>query len=150
MPSDSDTAGVFFSVGIFYLLLLKSDFVSNPDLDYEVLWSWSTFKVSGWNSSLNIQQHALNFSIVGEYNYALFHLSFKKKSVGWVHIIFITLSDLIYFVSILILQWPSAAFNFFSLSIVWIVMTSTVHCWQGACHSLLNTLYSVLIWHSEF
>lgn len=37
MPSDSDTAGVFFSVGIFYLLLLKTDFVSNPDLDYEAL-----------------------------------------------------------------------------------------------------------------
>lgn len=37
MPPESDKAGVFLSVSIFYLLLVKSDFVGNPDLDYEVL-----------------------------------------------------------------------------------------------------------------
>lgn len=37
MPLESDKTGVFLSVRSFYLLLLKSDFVSSPDLDYEVL-----------------------------------------------------------------------------------------------------------------
>lgn len=36
MPPESDKAGVFLSVRI-YLLLVRSDFVSNPDLDYEGL-----------------------------------------------------------------------------------------------------------------
>jgi hypothetical protein len=37
MPLEFDKAGVFLSVSVFYLILLKSDFVSNPDLDFEAL-----------------------------------------------------------------------------------------------------------------
>lgn len=142
-----------FLLGSFIFLTQKL-FCQQSWPRYEVLWSWSTFKVSCWKSSLSIHvilQAALNFNIVREYYFICFLKSFLKRRMWNRHVFFTTLSDFIFLVNILTLQCPSVSLKNCVFSLHGLNCNDIYSLLLARCLPLfMNTLCSRLFWHSEF